>query len=177
VIEDLLSDRNFTLFRRIDGTAIEGNTDNIMTARLGPEEFDLGLLFIRTNADVLQPEEMMPVRGGNSYPYLGEDLCWYGHPASLGTDPVFSRGTLACYRTDSIANHYLVNGSAYPGMSGGAVADKKGHVVGLVSKWWADENLENAQGMLRVAPSVMIRQTIEKRLGATVLDTLPDHQS
>jgi hypothetical protein len=41
VIEDILDDDDFTLFRRIDGTAIRGVTDNIMTARLGPMEFDL----------------------------------------------------------------------------------------------------------------------------------------
>ena len=173
VIDDVLDDDGFTLFRRIDGTAIQGKTENIMTARLGPNEFDLGLLFVRTADDVLPPEKMMPVRGMKSFPSLGEDLGWYGHPGSLDNDPMFCRGSLACYRTHPIANHYQVNGTAYPGMSGSAVSDQRGWIIGLVSKWWTDDSLPEAQGMVQVAPSVMVRHTLEDRLGARILDELP----
>ena len=175
VVDDLLKEQDFILFRRVDSTAIKCINSQTMIARLGPEEFDLGLLFIRTADDVLEPDKMMPVRGMSSFPNLGDDLCWFGHPASLGTDPVFCRGTLACYRNDLATNYYLVNGPAYPGMSGGAVADIKGHVIGLVSQWWNDPNLDGGQGMLRVAPSVMVRHTLEDRMNARIIDSLPNH--
>ena len=165
-----------TLFRRIDGLAVSGPTENAAIARLGPPDFDLGLLFIRTVSDVLPPERMLPVRGLKSFPSLGEDLGWYGHPATLNQDPAFCRGSLACYKTDPVANCYLVNGVAYPGMSGSGVADQRGWIVGVVSKWWTDPNLPAAQGMVQVAPSAMIRHVLEDRLGARVLDELPGTQ-
>ncbi|MCH7870446.1 MAG: trypsin-like peptidase domain-containing protein [Planctomycetes bacterium] len=174
VVSDLLEDDEFSLFRRIDGTAITGATDNIAIARLGPEAFDLGLLFIRTASDVLPRERMMPVRGLKSFPSLGDDLGWYGHPASLDHDPTFCRGSLACYKTDPVANCYLVSGATYPGVSGAGVADQRGWIIGVVSKWWTDPNLPNGQGMVQVAPSTMIRHVLEDRLGAKVLDVLPE---
>lgn len=173
VIEDLFSDDRITFFRRLDGIAVAGDTENLLTVRLGPPEFDLGLICLRTASDVLRPEQMMPVRGLKSFPSLGEDLAWYGHPTTLDKDPAFCRGSLACYKTDPTANCYLVNGTAYPGMSGAGVADQRGWIVGVVSKWWTDPNLPLAQGMVQVAPSMMIRHVLEDRIGATVLDKLP----
>ena len=168
VIEDVLKEDEFLLFRSADKLAIGGNTENIATARLGPPSFDLGFVFIRTRDNVLPIKEMMPIRGLKTFPSLGEDLCWYGYPGSLINDPVFCRGSLACFKTNP--HCYLVNGVAYPGMSGGAIADRRGWIVGLVSKWWTDSNLPNAQGMLQVASSAMVRHVLEDRMDTTVIE-------
>jgi hypothetical protein len=168
VIEDLFAHHELILFRHWDSLGIKGETENVATARLGPPEFDLGLLFLRTADDLLKPEEMMPVRGLKTFPSLGEDLGWYGHPASLGNEPIFCRGSLACFKTDP--HCYLIDGIAYPGMSGGAVADKRGWVIGLISRWWQDAVLPDVPGMVQAAPSAMVRHVLEDRMGATILD-------
>lgn len=169
VIEDVLKDERFALFRSHDKLAIDVDTNRIMTTRLGPSEFDLGFVFLRTVDNLLQPEEMMPVRGLKTFPSLGEDLGWYGYPGSLEHEPMFCRGTLACFRTDPYA--YLINGIAYPGMSGGPVSDQYGWVVGVVSEWWGDGSLPHIPGMLQAAPSAMIRHVLEDRMAARVVDT------
>lgn len=168
VIEDLLEEEEFILFRHADRLAIKGVTERIMTARLGPPEFDLGFLIMRTADDVLDVNHMMPVRGLKTFPSLGEDLGWYGYPGSLGYDPLFCRGTLACFKTDP--HCYLINGVAYPGMSGGGIADQRGWIVGIVSKWWQDPALREAPGLLQAAPSAMVRHVLEDRLRARVIE-------
>ena len=168
VIDDVLTDDRFALFRSHDKLAIDVDTEKIMTARLGPPEFDLGFIFFRTVDNLLPVEEMMPIRGLKSFPSLGEDLGWYGYPGSLGHEPMFCRGTLACFKTNP--HSYLINGVAYPGMSGGAIADQYGWVVGVVSEWWGDGSLPHIPGMLQAAPSAMIRHVLEDRMGARVID-------
>ncbi len=171
VIDTVLSDDQFVLFRSQDKVAIDVNTEMIQIARLGPPSFDLGLLTLRTVDGLVLPEQMMPVRGCKTFPSLGEDLGWFGYPGSLGNEPMFCRGTLACFKTNP--HSYLINGVAYPGMSGGAVVDQYGWVVGVVSEWWEDGNLPQIPGMLQAAPSVMIRHVLEDRMGARVMDTRP----
>ena len=149
--------------------AIDIDVERIMIARLGPPTFDLGFLFLRTADNLLPPEEMMPIRGLKTFPSLREDLGWYGYPGSLKHEPMFCRGTLACFRTNPHA--YLINGVAYPGMSGGAVADQYGWVVGVVSEWWEDGSLPQIPGMLQAAPSAMIRHVLEDRMEASVTDS------
>ena len=150
--------------------AIDIDVERIMIARLGPPTFDLSaFLFLRTADNLLPPEEMMPIRGLKTFPSLREDLGWYGYPGSLKHEPMFCRGTLACFRTNPHA--YLINGVAYPGMSGGAVADQYGWVVGVVSEWWEDGSLPQIPGMLQAAPSAMIRHVLEDRMEASVTDS------
>ena len=167
VIDDILKEDEFVLFRHHDKLAVTGSTERIMTARLGPESFDLGFLFLRTIEDLLPLKQMMPVRGLKTFPALGEDLGWYGYPGSLESTPIFCRGTLACFKSDP--HCYLINGIAYPGMSGGAVVDQFGWVIGVVSEWWEDSNLLKIPGMLQAAPSAMIRHVLEDRMGSRVL--------
>lgn len=171
VIDDILDDDHFILFRSHDKTAIDADTNRVMTARLGPPSFDLGCLYLRTVDDLLRLEDMMPVRGLKTFPSLGESLGWCGYPGSLEDEPMFCRGTLACFKTDP--HSYLINGVAYPGMSGGAVADQYGWVIGVVSRWWEDGSLPQIPGMLQAAPSAMIRHVLEDRMGARVVDTRP----
>jgi len=168
VIDDVLEDDRFVLFRSQDKLAIDVDTDRVMTARLGPPSFDLGFVFLRTVDNLLSPEDMMPIRG-KTFPSLGEDLGWYGYPGSLKHEPMFCRGTLPCLKTNP--HSYLINGVAYPGMSGGPVSHQYGWVVGVVSEWWEDGNLPQIPGMLQAAPSAMIRHVLEDRMGARVIDT------
>jgi hypothetical protein len=172
VIHDILDDERFTLWRSFDRTAICGETDRIATARLGPPLFDLGFLFLRTTDKLLPLEDMLPVRGLKTFPSLGENLGWYGYPGSLGQEPMFCRGTLACFKSNP--HCYLINGVAYPGMSGAPVADQYGWVVGVVSQWWEDGTLPQIPGMLQAAPSAMIRHVLEDRMLARVVDTRPE---
>lgn len=171
VIDDAIEDNRFVLYRAHDKLTIDVDVKRIMTARLGPASFDLGFIFLRTVDDLLPPEDMMPIRGLKTFPSLGEDLGWYGYPGSLKHEPMFCRGTLACFRSNPHA--YLINGVAYPGMSGGAVADQYGWVVGVVSEWWEDGSLPQIPGMLQAAPSAMIRHVLEDRMGARVIDLRP----
>jgi Trypsin-like peptidase domain len=170
VIDDVLVDNRFVLFRFRDKLAIDVDTEEITVARLGPPEFDLGLVFLRSVDDLLHVNEMMPLRLKTA-PSLGENLGWYGYPGSLEHEPMFCRGTLACFKTDQ--HSYLINGIAYPGMSGGAVADQYGWVVGVVSEWWVDGSLPHIPGMLQAAPSMMIRHVLEDRMWARAIDTRP----
>ncbi len=62
-------------------------------------------------------------------------------------------------------------------MSGGAVADQKGHVIGLVSAHWVDDSAPFIPGLLEVAPAAMIRHFFEDRMGATVLSAPPSDRS
>lgn len=171
VIDDILDDDHFIMFCSHNNTAIDADTSRVMTARLGPPSFDLGFLFLRTVDDLLRPEDMMPVRGPKTFPSLGESLGWCGYPGVLDDEPMFCRGTLACFKTDP--HSYLINGVSYPGMSGGAVADQYGWVIGVVSKWWEDGSLPQIPGMLQAAPSAMIRHVLEDRMVARVVDTRP----
>ncbi|MBN2210503.1 MAG: trypsin-like peptidase domain-containing protein [Sedimentisphaerales bacterium] len=175
VINDILDDDHFILFRSHDKLEIGGDTYRIMTARLGPPSFDLGFLFLRTVDNLLCPKDMMPVRGLKTFPSLGENLGWYGYPGSLEHEPMFCRGTLACFKTNP--HCYLINGLAYPGMSGGAVVDQYGWVVGVISEWWQDGSLPQIPGMLQAAPSAMIRHVLEDRMKASVIDSRSQRSS
>ena len=170
VIDDVLSDGRFVMFRSHDKLAIDVDTEMVTTARLGPPEFDLGLVFFRTVDDLLPLDEMMPLRL-RTIPSLGESLGWYGYPGSLEHEPMFCRGSIACFKTEP--HSYLINGVAYPGMSGGAVADQYGWVVGVVSEWWEDGGLPHIPGMLQAVPSAMIRYVLEDRMGARAMDNRP----
>jgi hypothetical protein len=131
------------------------------------------LFIVRTASILLPPEKMMPVRGLKAFPSLGEDLAWFGYPGSLDHEPMLCRGTLACFKTKP--HCYLINGLAYPGMSGAAVVDRYGWVVGVVSEWWEDRAIAQIPGMLQAAPSAMIRHVLEQTMNAKVLDNRPQH--
>jgi hypothetical protein len=60
-------------------------------------------------------------------------------------------------------------------MSGAAVVDRYGWVVGVVSEWWEDRAIAQIPGMLQAAPSAMIRHVLEQTMNAKVLDNRPQH--
>ena len=171
-IDGLMQEDEISLLREIDNLNVHGNVANLATARLGDDSFDLGLIFLRLPEMLVAADQMMPVRGFRNHPVLGDDLCWLGHPAGLTRQPVFCRGTLATFQREPLC--YLMNGCAYPGMSGGAVADKKGHIVGLVSEYWTSPSAPTTPGLLKVAPSQMVRHVLEDRMGAKILEELPE---
>lgn len=132
-----------------------------------PGKFDLALFLVTLDAELLQPESMMPVRGGEQIAALGDEVGWYGFPASLGRTPLFVTGRIAAHAEDPY--RYLAAGQAYPGMSGCAVSDTHGHIVGVVSSWWNDPHLPHGPGLVEAIPSQMIRHVLQDRMRASVL--------
>lgn len=168
VIEGFEDRQTITMYRKWSERELVLDHGTIGIYQLGPPElFDLALFHVALPNDVQVIDKMMPVRGGHDIAELGQEVGWYGFPASLGRDPLFIVGRVASLT--SRPHRYLASGPAYPGMSGCGVADAKGHVVGVVSSWWNDPNLPQGPGLVQIVPSQMIRHVLEERLGSQVL--------
>lgn len=168
VIEGFQDAQTITLYRQWPARELLLDRGSITILQLGPpDKFDLGLFIVSLPKDVLLPEHMLPVRGGEQCLDMGQEIGWYGFPASLGRQPLFVVGRTAALATEPY--RYLSTGAAYPGMSGGGVVDAKCHVVGVISSWWTDPYLPNGQGLVQIMPSQMIRHVLEDRMKAKVL--------
>lgn len=171
-VSDLLDEDDFQLYRYRDGCVIDGSTNNIAIARLGPPEWDLAFLFARFKSDVLPPRQMMPVRGATTLPYFTEPVIAAGYPSSLGGQPAITNGGIVSLIREPYS--YLANCPAYPGMSGGPILDQKAHIVGVICASWHDPNFSHGVPLTQIATSAMIRHVLESRMGSKIIDDLPD---
>jgi len=151
----------------MDGELELDNTDSdIFLYRLGPEEFDTGLIVVRTKEPVLSLEDLTPVFPHEFIPARGAEVGWMGFPALAWPEPCFFKGALSGYLYDP--HVYLIDGVAINGVSGGPVFNVEPTIFGIVSAYLPNrpDDETTLPGLMLVIPTTIIDYWISNVLGA-----------
>lgn len=78
----------------------------------------------------------------------GMDVGWLGYPSVASESPCFFSGKISGFLQTPLV--YLIDGTVIPGLSGGPVFDKSGHILGIVSAYSGD--VATTSGLLVCVP-------------------------
>ncbi len=141
VVKDRKQDYFIRLTSSDETMILTTQTNDIMVIPPSLPEYDIALLFVKSEHPLIAPEDLPLFQNNGNHPARGTELGWLGYPGVVLPELCFFLGSISGYQSNP--PNYLIDGVAINGVSGGPAFNQDGVILAAVQRYLPNRLSDN----------------------------------